>query len=70
MPPNFDLGVAGFLHSFDLSSEGPEFRVIINLEGYDPIEVPIGEGEGEYPFESPPGESDNFKYIPRQVKTR
>lgn len=70
LPQNFDLGVAGFLHTFDLSSNGPEFRIIINLENGEQVVHEDFGGTGEYPFESPPGESDTFKYIPRQVKTR
>jgi hypothetical protein len=66
-PTNFDLSVAGFLHPFDLSADGPEFNVIIYLEEGE-IVIPVGDGSGEYPRESPPGE--NVKNIVRQVKIR
>jgi hypothetical protein len=67
VPNSFNLSVAGFLHTFDLSNAGPEFRVIINLPG-NPLDIPVGNGTGEIPIYSP--ESDTFKYSLRQVKTR
>ena len=68
VPYDFNLGVAGFLHNFDLSESGPTFRVIVNLEsGEQYISENLG-GDEEDPFESPPAESENLKYVVRQVK--
>ncbi len=67
LPNSFNLSIAGFLHTFDLSDVGPEFSVIINLPE-DTLNIPISNGTGEAPIFSP--ESDNFKYPITQVKTR
>ena len=67
LPNSFNLSVAGFLHTFDLSDTGPEFNVIINLPS-DTLNIPISNGTGEIPIYSP--ESDNFKYPITQVKVR
>jgi hypothetical protein len=59
----FQLTVAGFVHNFDISSTGPELKVIVNLpEG----QAEISEGTEGYEFLSPPIDEE----LVRQVKVR
>lgn len=65
-PSEFNLSVAGFLHDFDLSGNGPEFKVLINLpQGQQEVIYP---GSTDYDFVGSPPLGDES--LLRQVKLR
>ena len=63
LPSSFGLSVAGFLHNFDMSGNGPEFKVLINLPQSN--KEFIYPGSKEYDFRASPDLN-----IIRQVKLR
>ena len=70
MPNAFNLSIAGFVHNFNLTQSGPDFKVIINLPG-EILEIPFGEGTDEYEFgRASPPQNDTIKNLIRQVNIR